>query len=154
MLYSDSNAVHGPQCEFYNSTGICRLYGSIGYDYIYTDTSIATEQVYEEEIGKEMDFVRTQDDQECADLILDMLCHHYFPACDLSQPRPQPVQVIADVLTHTLLHMLVVKQKDSGCYSLHNKPLIVMQRACPSAQYVVCALGLVSCLSSAGKEPF
>ena len=88
------NAEAGPQCEFYNSSGICRLYGSIGYDYIYTDTAVKTEEEYEEEIGRVKDFVETHGDQECADLILDMLCHYYFPACDFSQPRPQPVQVI------------------------------------------------------------
>lgn len=90
------NAAAGPQCEFYNLTGICRLYGSIGYDYIYTDTTTKTEMQYEEEIDKVKKFVKRDDDenQECADLILDMLCHYYFPACDFSQPRPQPVQVI------------------------------------------------------------
>ena len=87
------NAAAGPQCEFYNSSGICRLYGSIGYDYIYTDTAVKTEEEYAEEIGRVKDFVKNHD-QECADLILDMLCHYYFPACDFSQPRPQPVQVI------------------------------------------------------------
>lgn len=100
----------GPQCEFYNPDGICRLYGSIGYDYIYTDTSIKTEQAYEEEIGRVLTFVRNRGDQECGDLILDMLCHYYFPACDLSQPRPQPVQVIA-VYSYNLLHVLVMKQR-------------------------------------------
>ena len=94
------NAVAGPQCEFYNPNGICRLYGSIGYDYIYTDTSVRTEQMYENEIERVMNFVTAQSDQECAELILDMLCHYYFPACDLSQPHPQPVQV-NHMLSHT-----------------------------------------------------
>ena len=95
------NAATGPQCEFYNPNGICRLYGSIGYDYIYTDTTVKTEEQYEDEIGKVKEFVEKHD-QECADLILDMLCHYYFPACDFSQPRPQPVQVI-HMHSHTQL---------------------------------------------------
>ena len=99
------NAVAGPQCEFYNSSGICRLYGSIGYDYIYTDTAVKTEKQYEDEIERVKDFVKNHD-QECADLILDMLCHYYFPACDFSQPHPQPVQVI-HMHSHTQLVAVV-----------------------------------------------
>ena len=93
--------VPGPQCGHYNPNGICRLYGSIGYDYIYTDTSVKTEQIYEEEIGRVHSFVSNQGDRQCADLIMDMLCHWYFPACDLSQPHPQPVQVNSRVLLCT-----------------------------------------------------
>ena len=107
VLDSLLSPVPGPQCEFYNPNGICRLYGSIGYDYIYTDTFVKTEQVYEEEIGRVHTFVFNQNDNqdnpECADLIMDMLCHHYFPACDLSQPNPQPVQVNAHICSHTQL---------------------------------------------------
>ena len=99
--------VPGPQCEFYNPNGICRLYGSIGYDYIYTDTSVKIELEYEVEIERVQTFVSNQDNPECADLIMDMLCHHYFPACDLSQPNPQPVQVNAHIRSHTLTQLLI-----------------------------------------------
>lgn len=101
VLYSLLSPVSGPQCEFYNPDGICRLFGSIGYDYIYTDTSVKAEQVYEDEIGRVNTFVSSQGNQECADLIMDMLCHHYFPACDLSQPDPQPIEVNAHMLSRT-----------------------------------------------------
>ena len=95
------NAAPGPQCEFYNPNGICRLYGSIGYDYIYTDTAVKTEEQYEGDIGRVKRFFEDRD-PECASLILDMLCHYYFPACDFSQPHPQPVQVM-HMHSHTQL---------------------------------------------------
>ena len=83
----------GPQCEYYSPNGTCRLYGTIGYDYIYNDRSNRPEEDLESDISLIASFVRSQDNERCANLILDLVCHLYFPSCDLSESSPIPIRV-------------------------------------------------------------
>ena len=85
----------GPQCELYNDTGLCRLYGSIGYDYIYTNTTQNSETALEGYVIQWLQSLEgdVQMTQKCLGLIMDFVCHYYFPSCDLSKTTPQPIQV-------------------------------------------------------------
>ena len=85
----------GPQCELYNDTGLCRLYGSIGYDYIYTDTTQYNETALEGYVNQWFNSLERDGGitPRCMGLIMDFVCHYYFPSCDLSKTTPQPIQV-------------------------------------------------------------
>lgn len=86
----------GPTCQRYTGK-LCRHVGTIALDYIYINTSIASQAEYEEFINKEFQYLNSSaETPQCREAMTDLLCRTNFPLCDKSSSSPEqrPVSVI------------------------------------------------------------
>ena len=89
-LFSIIHTAPGPTCQRYTGA-LCRHVGTIAMDYVYINTSIANQDVYEFYLRSELRYL----DQfpRCRKAMTDLLCRMNFPLCDYSShtPKPRPV---------------------------------------------------------------
>ena len=80
----------GPTCQRYNGT-VCRHVGTIAIDYIYINTSIASQAAYEKSFETELEYLyrNTHQSPQCREAMTDLLCRVNFPLCDKSSSSPK-----------------------------------------------------------------
>ena len=86
----------GPTCQRYTGT-LCRHVGTIALDYIYINTSIASQAEYEKLMSEELRYLNdTAETAKCKEAMTDLLCRMNFPLCDKSGsfPAQRPVSII------------------------------------------------------------
>ena len=71
---------------------VCKAYGLIGKDHIYTNTAVGSQAGYEAAMATLFTSVENFEPQ-CKTIFKEFVCVVNFPSCDLSYPTPRPLQV-------------------------------------------------------------
>ena len=88
LLFTQISTAPGPTCQHYTGT-LCRHVGTIALDYIYINTSIASQPEYERFMSEELKYLNLHAvTSKCQEAMTDLLCRTNFPLCDKSSSFP------------------------------------------------------------------